>query len=133
MVQILRVLGVNIMVKCKSGKGFQISSFVFKLLPFERLKTPSGGSQIPGQKCTTWWQRHKHGDSLNDKQRLGRPSCLSSRAKDLIFKAKGKRNQSCCRLSQRLKTLEKVFLMTLHRHLTTKLGFQAYKNINFHD
>ncbi len=70
-----------------------------------------------------WWQRYKHGDSLNDKSRPGRPPCLNSRAKDLIRKAMGRRHQSCHRLSQRLKNLgEHVSKDTVHHYLTQKLG-----------
>lgn len=75
-----------------------------------------------------WWQRYIDGKSLNDKLRSGRPSVLSVRAKDLIRKGKGKRHHSCGRLYQRLKRLgENVSKDTVHRHLTKKLGLQAYK------
>lgn len=75
-----------------------------------------------------WWQRHKHGESLDNRPRSGRPPTLSARAKDLIRKAKDKRHQSCRRLSRRLKNLgEKVSKDTVHRYLTKKLGFRAYK------
>lgn len=75
-----------------------------------------------------WWQRYQSCDSLEDMPRAGRPSVLSPRAKDLIRKAKGKRHQSCRRLSRRLKNLgEEVSKSTIHRFLTEKLGLRAYR------
>jgi len=68
-----------------------------------------------------WWKRYQVSDSLDDKPRTGRPSVLTARAKD-------KRHQSCRRLSRRLKNLgENISKDTVHRHLTRKLGFRAYK------
>ncbi|KAE8279860.1 hypothetical protein D5F01_LYC21991 [Larimichthys crocea] len=60
--------------------------------------------------------------------RAGHPSVLSLRVKDLIHKAKGKRPQSCHRLSRKLKNLgEAVFKCTIHLFLIEKLGLRAYR------
>ena len=52
-----------------------------------------------------WSRRYKEGVGLADQPRSGRPSFLTTRAKDLIRKAKGRRHQSCRRLSRRLQNL----------------------------
>ena len=52
-----------------------------------------------------WTQRYKQHGSLADQSHSGRPSALCARAEDLIRKAKGKRDQSCSRLSRRLRNL----------------------------
>lgn len=121
------------MAKSKSGKAnFSESELRAQAIALRNAgKTREEVAQSLGRSVRwvqKWWQRYKKGDSLHDKPRSGRPSCLTSRAKDIIRKAKGKRHQSCRRLSQRLKNLgETASKNTVHRYLTKKLGLKAYK------
>ena len=79
-----------------------------------------------------WWQRHQSCDSLEDKPCAGRLSVLSLRAKDLIRKTKGKRHQSCRRLSRRLKNLSILSIVFWLRNWvwehTEDCGFLALPN-----
>ena len=75
-----------------------------------------------------WFNRFNKDGSVQDRPKSGRPTKLTSRVKEIIRKTKGRRNQSCRRVTKRLRNLgEQVSKTTVNEYRRKKLGFKAYK------
>ena len=75
-----------------------------------------------------WWQRHRHGCSLQDKPRSGRPSALTAVAKIVIRKSLDRRGFSTRKLSSKLSAKGyPVSHTTVNTYLRQKLHAKPFR------
>ena len=84
--------------------------------------------RVTRQTVNKWWRRFLRGETLKDRKRSGRPSCVSRVAKIVCRKAAGKRGQSVRKLAARLtRKVYPVSRATVHRTMRETFGLKAYK------
>ena len=83
---------------------------------------------VTRQTVNKWWRRFLKGETLKDRKRSGRPSCVSRVAKIVCRKAAGKRGQSVRKLAAKLtRKGYPVSRATVHRTMKETFGLKAYK------